>query len=50
MSALLKIQFLRESEGLLLYTDDREGVVEILSIREKSEAIEWLAEFDRREE
>lgn len=32
------------------YTDDRNGVVEILRIREKSEAMTWLSEFGRREE
>lgn len=32
------------------YTDDGDGVVEILRIREKSEAMEWLAKFGRREE
>ena len=32
------------------YTDDRDGTVEVLRIREKSEAVRWLAEFGRREE
>ena len=32
------------------YTDDGGGVVEILLIREKAEAMAWLAEFGRREE
>jgi mRNA interferase RelE/StbE len=32
------------------YTGDGDGVVEILRIREKSEAMAWLAEFGRREE
>lgn len=32
------------------YTDEGEGRVEVLRIREKSEAMEWLAEFGRREE
>lgn len=32
------------------YTKDGDGIVEILRIREKSEAIAWLAEFGRREE
>jgi mRNA-degrading endonuclease RelE of RelBE toxin-antitoxin system len=32
------------------YTDDGDGTVEVLRIREKSEAMRWLAEFGRREE
>jgi mRNA interferase RelE/StbE len=32
------------------YTDYGGGIVEILRIREKSEAVKWLAEFGRREE
>ena len=32
------------------YTEDGNGIVEVLRIREKSEAMEWLAEFGRREE
>lgn len=32
------------------YTDGGNGVVEILRIREKTEAMAWLAEFGRREE
>lgn len=32
------------------YTDDGDGTVEVLQIREKSEAITWLAKFGRREE
>ena len=32
------------------YTDDGGGIVEILRIREKSEAMKWLAEFGRRSE
>ena len=31
------------------YTDDGDGTVEVLRIREKSEAMRWLAEFGRRE-
>ena len=34
----------------LIYTEDGNGLVEVLRIREKSEAMEWLAEFGRREE
>lgn len=32
------------------YTNDGDRTVEILRIREKSEAMRWLAEFGRREE
>jgi mRNA-degrading endonuclease RelE of RelBE toxin-antitoxin system len=32
------------------YTEDGQGIVEVLRIREKSEVMEWLAEFGRREE
>ena len=32
------------------YTEYGEGVVEVLRIREKSEAMKWLTEFGRREE
>ncbi|MGJ3246744.1 MAG: type II toxin-antitoxin system RelE family toxin [Elainellaceae cyanobacterium] len=32
------------------YTDEGDGTVEVLRIREKSEAMRWLAEFGRREE
>ncbi|MFB2934869.1 type II toxin-antitoxin system RelE/ParE family toxin [Aerosakkonemataceae cyanobacterium BLCC-F154] len=32
------------------YTDERVGTVEVLCIREKSEAMEWLGEYGRREE
>ncbi|MBW4616088.1 MAG: type II toxin-antitoxin system RelE/ParE family toxin [Desmonostoc vinosum HA7617-LM4] len=32
------------------YTDDGDGAVEVLRIREKSEAMRWLAEFGRKEE
>ncbi|RUT08896.1 hypothetical protein DSM106972_009490 [Dulcicalothrix desertica PCC 7102] len=32
------------------YTNDGDGIVEILRIREKSEAMKWLTEFGRREE
>lgn len=32
------------------YTNDGGGIVEILRIKEKSEAMKWLAEFGRREE
>ncbi|MBR8838831.1 MAG: type II toxin-antitoxin system RelE/ParE family toxin [Stigonema ocellatum SAG 48.90 = DSM 106950] len=32
------------------YSYDGGGIVEILRIREKSEAMKWLAEFGRREE
>lgn len=32
------------------YTEDDRGIVEILRIREKSEAMRWLDEFGRREE
>ena len=32
------------------YTENRDGIVEVLRIREKSEAMRWLAEFGRREE
>lgn len=34
----------------LSYTDGGDGTVEVLRIREKSEAMRWLAEFGRREE
>lgn len=32
------------------YTNDGDGVVEILRVREKSEAMKWLNEFGRRQE
>jgi mRNA-degrading endonuclease RelE of RelBE toxin-antitoxin system len=32
------------------YTEEGKGIVEVLRVREKSEAMEWLAEFGRREE
>lgn len=32
------------------YTNDGDGIVEILRIREKAEAMAWLAKFGRREE
>lgn len=32
------------------YTDDGGGIVEILRIWEKSEAMKWLAQFGRRTE
>jgi mRNA-degrading endonuclease RelE of RelBE toxin-antitoxin system len=32
------------------YTDDGDGTVEVLRMREKTEAMRWLAEFGRREE
>jgi mRNA interferase RelE/StbE len=32
------------------YTDDGDGTVEVLRIREKSEAMRWLADFGTREE
>jgi len=35
---------------MMSYTDDRDSTVEVLRIREKSEAMIWLAEFGRREE
>lgn len=34
----------------VIYTDDEGGTVEVLRIREKSEAMKWLAEYGRREE
>jgi mRNA interferase RelE/StbE len=34
----------------VIYTDDGDRVVEVLRIREKSEAMTWLAEFGRRKE
>ena len=32
------------------YTEYGSGFVEVLRIREKSEAMKWLAEFERRDE
>ena len=31
------------------YTEEGKGIVEVLRIREKAEAMAWLAEFGRRE-
>ena len=31
------------------YTEEEEGIVEVLSIREKFEAMKWLTEFGRKD-